>query len=89
MLIQIESGDVVKSTAGRDKEKIFLVVDVLDNFVYLVDGKTHKTSSPKKKSIKHVKNILPKGLKSLSDRIKRGELVGNKRISRSLPNKKI
>ena len=60
-----------------------------DKFVYLIDGRTRKVVAPKKKSIKHVKVILPKALKELSDRISSGEPVGNERIFSSLSNKKI
>ena len=89
MLNKINPGDVVVSTAGRDKDNIFLVVDVNDRFVHLVDGKVHKLSSPKKKSAKHIKVILPNGLNDLSEKIKRGEQVGNERLYRLLLNKKI
>ena len=89
MIKKLNPGDVVISTAGRDKEKIFLVVKVDDKFVYLIDGRTRKVVAPKKKSIKHVKVILPKALKELSDRISSGEPVGNERIFSSLSNKKI
>lgn len=56
-----EIGDVVISTAGRDCGQVFLVFDVKDDFVYVVNGKLRKISSPKKKNIKHImfKNKSP------------------------------
>ena len=89
MLNKINPGDVVVSTAGRDKDNIFLVVEVKDKFVYLADGKVRKVQNQKKKSAKHIKVILPNGLNDLSEKIKRGEQVGNERLYRLLSNKKI
>lgn len=89
MLKKASPGDVVVSTAGRDKDKIFLVAQVDGDYAYLVDGKIRKISLPKKKSLKHIKVILPKGLVSLSEEIKHGAPVGAKRLKRALTNKKI
>ena len=58
----IKIGQVVKSKAGRDKDVIFVVTDIIDeSFVLLVDGKCRKLENPKKKKIKHLsvyKSIL-------------------------------
>ncbi len=49
-------GRVVTSTAGRDRGRSFLIVDIYDdNHVLLSDGETRKLSSPKKKKLKHLK----------------------------------
>lgn len=54
----IEVGQLVKSKAGRDKNRKFLVLDIVDeNFVLLVDGDLRKISSPKKKKVKHIAKI--------------------------------
>lgn len=48
-------GQVVKSRAGRDNGKIFLITKVLDEqYVYLVDGDLRKLNNPKKKKVKHL-----------------------------------
>ena len=50
-----EVGDIVCALAGRDKEKRFVVVGILDeNYVFIADGKSRKIDSPKKKKIKHI-----------------------------------
>ena len=85
----VNLGDVVISTAGRDKGKVFLVTDTDGKFAYLVDGKCRKISAPKKKSFKHIKVILPKELITLSEEIKSGVPVGAKRLNQMLTNKKI
>ena len=50
----IDLGSIVQSLAGRDKGKLFLVVGIEDNYVYLVDGNIRKVENPKRKKIKHV-----------------------------------
>ncbi len=47
-------GQIVRSKAGRDNGKAFIVVGVEDNYVYLADGRTRKLESPKRKKLKHI-----------------------------------
>ncbi len=55
---EIMIGQVVKSKAGRDKGRKFLVLDIVDeNFVLLVDGDLRKISSPKMKKVKHIAKV--------------------------------
>lgn len=51
----IKIGQIVKSKAGRDKGRIFIVCGILDEQNVLVcDGDLRKLGSPKKKKIKHL-----------------------------------
>lgn len=51
----IKIGQLVKSKAGRDKGRIFIVCNVTDEQNVLVcDGDLRKLDSPKKKKIKHL-----------------------------------
>lgn len=51
----IKVGQVVKSKAGRDKDKLFVVLSIVDeSYVIVVDGKIRKLENPKKKKIKHL-----------------------------------
>lgn len=51
----IKIGQVVKSKSGRDKGRIFIVNEILDEiYVTIVDGELRKISNPKKKKIKHL-----------------------------------
>ena len=55
-------GDIVLAVAGRDSERLFLVVGILDeNYVYIADGKSRKADFPKKKKIKHIKLVKKAG----------------------------
>ena len=52
---KIKVGQVVKSKAGRDAGRIFLVFKVIDDeYLYLVDGSLRKLDNPKKKKVKHL-----------------------------------
>ena len=50
----MEKGFVVIATAGKEKNQLFVVVDILGKYVFLADGKRLKVSKPKKKSVRHV-----------------------------------
>ena len=52
--MNINQGDVVLATAGKEKNQIFVVLNVDAKFCWIVDGKRLKISKPKKKSLKHV-----------------------------------
>ncbi len=55
---ELAIGQVVKSKAGRDKNRKFLVLDIIDdNFVLLVDGDLRKYNSPKMKKVKHIAKV--------------------------------
>ncbi|MDY6064899.1 MAG: KOW domain-containing protein [Finegoldia sp.] len=52
---KLERGQVVISKCGRDKGKLQVVIDNLDDsYVLVVDGKRRKIEKPKKKKIKHL-----------------------------------
>ena len=52
--MKLSVGDVVKSAAGKDKDSYFCVVELIDSYCFLRDGKIHKLDNPKRKSFKHV-----------------------------------
>lgn len=48
-------GRFVWSKAGRDKGKLFIIVDIADdNHVLIADGALRRISNPKKKKLKHL-----------------------------------
>jgi ribosomal protein L14E/L6E/L27E len=48
-------GQIVKSKAGRDKGRVFVISGILDEqYVLVCDGDLRKLSSPKKKKVKHL-----------------------------------
>lgn len=65
-------GMLAYSKCGRDRKRLFCVVDILDTeFVLVADGKLRTLDSPKKKRLKHLSFItdaklaLPKSDKEL------------------------
>lgn len=47
-------GDIVISTYGHDMGDWFVVEQVLNEYVFLVDGKNRPLEKPKKKKVKHI-----------------------------------
>ena len=55
-------GDIVLALAGRDSERFFIVVEIIDeNYVYIANGKSRKADIPKKKKIRHIKILKKAG----------------------------
>ena len=57
MLAAWTIGEFAKSKAGHDKEEIFIIINIEEEYVYLVDGKSRILDKPKKKKIKHIQVI--------------------------------
>lgn len=70
----ISIGQVVKSKAGRDKGRIFIVYSVIDNQnLLIVDGDLRRLDNPKKKKIKHLiiyNTVLPELEYKLKNKVK-------------------
>ena len=49
-----ETGMLAKSLAGHDKDKVYVIVGLDEQFTYLADGERKTLQSPKKKKKKHV-----------------------------------
>lgn len=51
------AGDIVISKAGRDKDKHFVVLAVIDEqYVAVADGDLRRVDNPKRKKWKHLEN---------------------------------
>ncbi|MDO5715215.1 MAG: KOW domain-containing RNA-binding protein [Tissierellia bacterium] len=51
----LTKGQVVRSIAGRDAGKVFVILEIIDDqYLYLADGKLRKLERPKKKKVKHL-----------------------------------
>ena len=69
-----EVGMLVRSKAGHDKGHVYVIYNIEEAYVYLVDGTIRTIAKPKKKKKKHVQIILEKHeLSNIDD-------VGIKRI---------
>ena len=50
----LKVGAVVLSIAGREKNEIFLISKIFNDYAYLVNGTTRTIENPKKKNKKHL-----------------------------------
>lgn len=72
----LKKGAVVRSLAGRDKNRLLAVMQVRDKTVLLCDGRERPLNRPKSKNIRHVE---PTGA-ALTE----SELAGNKVLKKAL-----
>ena len=81
--MDISKSDIVLSLAGRDKGKLFYVMDTEDNFVLLADGKGRKLENPKRKKLKHVRRVSRTETR-VAVKIQNGDKVLNSELRRDL-----
>ena len=81
--MDISKSDIVLSLAGRDKGKLFYVMDTEDNFVILADGKGRKLENPKRKKLKHVRRVTRTETR-VAAKILNGDKVLNSELRRDL-----
>lgn len=51
------AGMLARSIAGHDKDNVYVIKNVEDAYIYLVDGNIRPLNKPKKKKEKHVQII--------------------------------
>ena len=76
-------GSIVLAKRGRDAGRYFLVAGCEGDYVYLVDGKTRRVASPKKKKIKHVQD-LGTVLPGIGEKFERGKTVFDSEVYSAL-----
>ena len=54
----LKPGMLVKSKAGHDKNCIYVIIRVNDEYVYLSDGRKNTSGKLKRKNRKHLQVIL-------------------------------
>ena len=81
--MDIAKSNIVKSDAGRDKGKLFVVLDVEGEYLLLADGKGRKVESPKRKKRRHVLFVAADENR-LSSKIKSEEKITNSELRRAL-----
>ena len=81
--MDISKSDIVISLAGRDKGKLFYVMDTEDNYVLIADGKGRKLENPKRKKLKHVRRVTRTETR-VATKILNGDKVLNSELRRDL-----
>jgi len=83
---RLRLGQVVKSKAGRDKGRYFVIIGIEgDQYLFLADGDLRKMDNAKKKKTKHVAklNIV---LEQVADKLEQGKRVTNVELRKHLKN---
>ena len=75
--------DVVRSTAGRDKGKLFYVLALDETYLSLVNGKDRTLDKPKRKKRKHAEKVL-RSQTRVAEKIRSGDKVLNSELRRDL-----
>ena len=75
--------DVVMSTAGRDKGKLFYIVGTDPVFLFLANGKDRNLDKLKRKKRKHVQKVLRSETR-VAQKIASGDKVLNSELRRDL-----
>mgnify|MGYP000335034181 CR=1 FL=1 len=80
--MEIAKASIVRSDAGRDKGKLFVVLAVEGEYLLLADGKGRKVESPKRKKRRHVLFVAADDSR-LSDKIKSEVKITNSELRRT------
>ena len=81
--MDIAKSNIVRSDAGRDRGKLFVVLAVEGEYLLLADGKSRKVEAPKRKKRRHVLFVADDETR-LSEKIKREEKITNSELRRAL-----
>ena len=79
----IRISDVVMSTAGRDRGKLFYVIRTDPVFLTLVNGKDRTLEKPKRKKRKHIQKVLRSETR-VAEKLRLGDKVLNSELRRDL-----
>ncbi|MBQ5867038.1 MAG: hypothetical protein IIW56_10230 [Oscillospiraceae bacterium] len=82
-LPELQIADVVKSTAGRDMDKWFYVIDLDETYLYLANGKDRRIENPKRKKRKHAAKVLRSETR-VAAKLIAGDKVLNSELRRDL-----
>lgn len=77
-------GQYVRSKAGRDRDRVFLVTQVIDEkFVLIADGDLRRIEKPKKKKIRHLV-VINQVSESLKDKLSGDGKINNALVRREI-----
>ncbi len=80
----VQIGRVAQSAAGRDKGRLFIIVNIVDEqYVYIADGDLRLLDRPKKKKLRHLR-LRQEILQSIADKLKGGMKVFDAEVRSAL-----
>ncbi len=82
--MKIYPGQIVCSVAGRDKNKYFVIMEIIDeDYVYISDGDTRKLDKRKKKKVKHLR-LTSQEVNHIKNKLSDSKKISNADIRRGL-----
>ncbi len=81
--MEIQISDIVRSTAGRDKGMLFLVIATEEGYAVLSDGRRRKLENAKRKKLKHLR-FESRCESRAAQKLQSGEKVTNSELRRTL-----
>ena len=75
--------DVVKATAGRDRDELFYVIALDGEYLTLANGKDRTIEKPKRKKRKHTSKVLRSETR-VAEKLRSGDKVLNSELRRDL-----
>ena len=78
---RFEVGMLAKSLAGHDFGKLYVIIKVDSEYVYLVDGIIRTVDKPKRKKKKHVQ-VIREIQQTVVDKIQNNQVIQNEEIKR-------
>jgi ribosomal protein L14E/L6E/L27E len=81
--MEIAISNIVRSDAGRDKGKLFIVLAVEGEYLLLADGKSRKVETPKRKKRRHALFVAAEQTR-ISEKIISKEKITNSELRRTL-----
>ena len=81
--MELSVSDLVESTAGRDRGKLFYVIGTEGVYALLANGKERPIEHPKRKKLKHIRRVA-QGESNIARMLKSGDKVLNAQLRRDL-----
>lgn len=79
----VQVGDLVRSVAGRDCDKYYLVLNIDANYLVVVNGEQRRVNRPKRKNTKHIHGTN-KSAEEMARQIAAGQLPTDEEIKRAI-----
>ena len=81
--MEITRAHLVEATAGREKGRLFYVMETEGDFLMLADGKSRRVEAPKRKKRKHARFIADTEDR-VAAKIRENEKVTNSELRKSI-----
>lgn len=81
--MDIHIADVVESINGRDKDRLFFVINIEKEYALIADGKGRRLEKPKQKKLKHLR-FRARRDDRVSNKMRDGEKLTNSDLRRAL-----